>query len=71
MFATNIATEYMHDLDASAQDYGKPATFTLRQHMPRVQNPDIDYLKLIVMLGAAVGAALVYDYVRQQKEVLV
>ncbi len=59
--------DYVSDLDA-----GNPSppqqTFTLKQIRPRTRdNPQLDYLKLLAMLGGALIASVIYDHMMKSR----
>lgn len=57
------ATSYMRDLDGRAS-LGDTQSFRITPIRTGVNNnPELDYAKLIVMLGGALAAALLYDLI--------
>lgn len=60
---------YVRGLDANGYDDSQSVRYALvPQHsrLPR-RNPEMDYTKLIIMVGGAIAVGIIYDQVKKRK----
>ncbi len=64
----SYAADYVRTLDKPSPYDDGPRSFTIREHRQRnVDNPDTDYIKLLVMVAGAVIAGYAYDQYKNRR----